>query len=137
MEVITDPAKLPADPSAIVDDTLISPAVWAALQHVELSTVYRNNTLARKRRAASILKPGDMPEPDETVGQTPMWLMSAYRAWDASRPGRGAGAGRPATRTGPRVRHRVELPISCPHCKHTITEADLAAAKKAADGKAG
>jgi hypothetical protein len=113
MEIITDPTLLPEDRAAIPDDTLINPAVWAKLQGVELSTVYRNNTMANKRRADGTSKAGDMPKADQTVGQTPMWFMSSYRAWDASRPGMGRGAGRPRKSTGPRERHRVELPITC------------------------
>jgi hypothetical protein len=138
MDMITDPGKLPADRKTIADDTLINQAVWAALQGVELGTVYSNTTRSNKRRAAGNPKAGDMPAADETAGQTPMWRMSSYRRWEAARPGMGAGAGRPrgsARGSGPRVRRpRVELPISCPHCKHEITAADLVGAKAAARG---
>lgn len=38
------------------------------------------------------------PEPDAMTGRTPGWLPereSEWRAWEASRPGQGAGGGRP------------------------------------------
>jgi hypothetical protein len=135
MEIITDPAKLPADRAAIPGDTLINPQVWAKLQGVQLGTVYSVYAKSGKRRAAGEPKAGDMPAAEETIGQTPMWSMATYRAWDESRPGRGAGAGRPPVRPEGFVRHRVELPISCPHCKHEITKTDLDAAKAAKDGQ--
>lgn len=40
----------------------------------------------------------DFPEPDAYVGRSAGWLPSReteLRAWEASRPGRGAGGGRP------------------------------------------
>jgi hypothetical protein len=42
----------------------------------------------------------DFPEPDETIGRSSGWLPSRVdeiRAWMASRPGQGAGGGRPRT----------------------------------------
>ena len=123
--MITDPAGLPADHSVLDGDTLIGPAVWAVLQGVQLSTVYRSTGLANKRRAAGTPKPGDMPEPAKMAGQTPLWTVSAYREWEVSRPGRGAGSGRPRKHDGPRMRPRVDLPVECPHCHREITEADL------------
>lgn len=135
MDVITDPAELPADVAAIPDDTQVGPQVWAALQGVELSTVYRNNTLASKRRVSGTVKAGDMPEPARHIGQTPVWAMSAYRAWQAARPGKGAGAGRPRRPGGPAKRERASLPLECPHCHKEITAAQLRAARPA--GEAG
>ena len=35
------------------------------------------------------------PEPDATLGQSPGWLPETIDAWQAARPGRGAGGGRP------------------------------------------
>jgi hypothetical protein len=134
MDVITEPAELPADVASIPDDTQIGPAVWAKLQGVALSTVYRNNTLAGKNRAAEKPKPGDMPAPVRHIGQTPVWPIGgdgSYRAWEASRPGKGAGAGRPRNPDGPKPRERATLPINCPHCHHDITAADLASARAA------
>ncbi len=32
---------------------------------------------------------GDLPEPDEHVGRTPLWKIDSIEAWEASRPGRG------------------------------------------------
>jgi hypothetical protein len=40
----------------------------------------------------------DFPEPDAYIGRVAGWLPSReaeLRAWEASRPGRGAGGGRP------------------------------------------
>jgi len=131
MDIITDPAKLPADRAKLPGDTLIGPAVWAALQRVELATVYRNHTLAGQRRTQGTTKRGDMPAPVQVIGQTPVWTVADYRAWAAARPGRGAGAGRPRRDGPPPVRQRVGLPVACPHCHHEITAADLKAAKAA------
>jgi hypothetical protein len=129
MDVVTEAAELPPDREAIPDDTQIGPAVWAALQGVALSTVYRNNTLASKRRAAGTVKAGDMPEPARHIGQTPVWSMSAYRAWQAGRPGKGAGAGRPRRPGGPAKRERASLPLDCPHCGEEITAGQVRAAR--------
>lgn len=131
MDIIPDPAALPEDRAAIPDDTLITPSVWAELQGVTHGTVTHNKALHDRRRGTPDARPGDMPPASpHRIGQTPTWTMGAYRAWDASRPGKGTGAGRPVTRTEPRT--RVSLPISCPHCHHDITKADLEAAAKAA-----
>ena len=35
------------------------------------------------------------PAPDVTVGQSPAWWATTLDAWQAARPGRGAGGGRP------------------------------------------
>jgi hypothetical protein len=124
MDIIPDPAALPKDRSAIPDDTLITPAVWAALQGVTPASVLSNKSKHDRRRGTPEARPGDMPPASRhRIGQTPTWTMGAYRAWDAARPGKGKGAGRPVTRTGPRA--RVTLPISCPHCHHEITKDDL------------
>lgn len=40
----------------------------------------------------------DFPEPDAEINHAPLWLpgrMPEIRAWEASRPGQGAGGGRP------------------------------------------
>lgn len=36
-----------------------------------------------------------MPEPDAMIGRTRGWLPSTIDEWNASRPGRGVGGGRP------------------------------------------
>jgi hypothetical protein len=136
MDVLTDPAELPADVDSIPGGTQIGPEVWARLQGVALATVYRNNTLAGQRRKVRAVKPGDMPEPARHIGQTPVWPMDAYRAWQASRPGKGAGAGRPRRPGGPAKRERASLPLECPHCHREVTSADLVKAR-AKTAKAG
>ncbi len=37
---------------------------------------------------------GDIPQPDEYVGRTPMWTVETIERWEANRPGRGVGGGR-------------------------------------------
>ncbi|MEU6033988.1 hypothetical protein ABZ801_01120 [Actinomadura sp. NPDC047616] len=123
--LLTDPDALPRDREEIPDDTLINLSVWAALQGVKKATVDSNRVRSEARRRAGEPKPGDMPPCDRTINKSPMWRMSTYRAWAASRPGKGAGAGRPKgtrKRIGPR---KVALPVECPHCGHKITSADL------------
>jgi hypothetical protein len=68
-----------------------------------------------------------MPAEDETIGRRPYWRMGTYREWQAARPGKGAGAGRPP---GSKTRKAkaptvVELPICCPHCSREIRGMDL------------
>lgn len=36
-----------------------------------------------------------LPEPDALIGSTRGWLPETIDAWNAARPGRGAGGGRP------------------------------------------
>lgn len=40
----------------------------------------------------------DLPEPDVRIGRTRGWLPSTIDEWNASRPGRGVGGGRPRKR---------------------------------------
>ena len=37
----------------------------------------------------------DLPEPDVRIGRTRGWLPSTIDEWNAKRPGRGVGGGRP------------------------------------------
>lgn len=37
----------------------------------------------------------DLPEPDVTIGRTRGWLTDTIDQWNAQRPGRGVGGGRP------------------------------------------
>ena len=37
----------------------------------------------------------DLPEPDVTIGRTRGWLPDTIDQWNAQRPGRGGGGGRP------------------------------------------
>ena len=36
-----------------------------------------------------------LPQPDATIGRTRGWLPETIDRWNASRPGRGVGGGRP------------------------------------------
>ena len=49
---------------------------------------------ATKNRRLEAERPGDLPEPDETFGRSPVWRRSTIRAWIERRPGRGTGGGR-------------------------------------------
>lgn len=37
----------------------------------------------------------DLPKPDVTIGRTRGWLPDTIDQWNAQRPGRGVGGGRP------------------------------------------
>ncbi len=44
------------------------------------------------------------PKPDRTIARSPVWLASRsdeIKAWNARRPGQGAGGGKPSHRTNP------------------------------------
>lgn len=64
-------------------DDLLDSAALAALLGVERSTISQY----RRRRT--------LPDPDVVVGRSPAWRRSTIEAWRLSRPGRGAGGGRP------------------------------------------
>lgn len=74
---------------------------WLDLQGVaahtglEYTTVRGYHTLATRRRRAHASRPGDLPKPDDHFGQSPAWKISTIDAWLATRPGQGAGGGRP------------------------------------------
>lgn len=40
-------------------------------------------------------KPGDLPPPDRRFGRSPVWTPETIESWMPTRPGRGAGGGRP------------------------------------------
>lgn len=60
---------------------------------VDSMRVYHQRAMRNRRRNAP--KPGDLPEPDETFGRSPVWSAETITEWINSRPGRGAGGGRP------------------------------------------
>jgi hypothetical protein len=131
VSVWTDPAKLPADRSAIPDTDEITLDVWAVLQGVTKVTAESNLSKSGKRRAAGDARPGDMPEPGKRAGQTPLFTMGVYREWAAQRPGKGSSlgkAGGPGSRGGRGAGKLVRLPVQCPHCHHEITAEQLDAA---------
>ena len=41
----------------------------------------------------------DLPEPDVMIGRTRGWLPETIDRWNAARPGRGVGGGRPRKHT--------------------------------------
>lgn len=48
---------------------------------------------ARKNRRDGAPRPGDMPEPDVTVGISPAWSPETIEKWLRNRPGQGFGGG--------------------------------------------
>lgn len=58
---------------------------------VEVTTVRQYLKAARARRAAGEERPGDMPEPDEILGRTPVWKPETIEKWLERRPGKGVG----------------------------------------------
>ncbi|WP_141575892.1 hypothetical protein [Actinomadura sp. WMMA1423] len=126
--VLQDPAEIPADPADIPPEALINIDVWAALQGVKKTTVEANRSRHNARRGTPQARAGDMPGEDTVLGRVPFWRMSTFREWQASKPGKGAGAGRPKGTGGkysPRAPRTLQLPGSCPHCEETIRRKDL------------
>lgn len=60
-----------------------------------------HQTAERHRREAentgnpNLVRPGDLPAPDDVYGRSPVWKLSTINRWLRERPGRGAGGGRP------------------------------------------
>ncbi|MGD9622360.1 MAG: hypothetical protein AB7G47_20245 [Mycolicibacterium sp.] len=50
---------------------------------------------ANRNRANGTPRPGDLPEPDQLYSGRPVWHIDTITAWETSRPGPGAGGGRP------------------------------------------
>jgi hypothetical protein len=135
MRIHAEIASLPADRDGIADDDLVTGPVWAHLQGVEMSTFNSMLTRARVHRRHDAehpgekpqAVPGDIPDPDEYAGRTPMWRMGTYRAWEARRPGKASNRGKSGagSRGGRGTGRPVRLPIECPHCHREITEADV------------
>ncbi|GAB3435434.1 hypothetical protein [Flindersiella endophytica] len=55
---------------------------------------------AEKRRRDGNPRPGDLPPPDAQFGRSPVWLRTTIERWSTSRPGSGAGGGRPRRSPG-------------------------------------
>lgn len=51
---------------------------------------------AEINRRIGAVKPGDLPPPDRKFGRSPVWYPKTIEKWLPSRPGRGAGGGRPS-----------------------------------------
>lgn len=58
-------------------------------------TVRGYHSHAEQRRQRGTSRPGDLPPPDAYFGRTPVWRVSTIDRWNARRPGRGVGGGRP------------------------------------------
>lgn len=79
---------------------LLGYAEVSARLGVEIRAVRTYLAKARAHRAAGDPRPGDMPEPDLTVGRSPAWLESTIVAWEKRRPGQGVGPRRKRTKGG-------------------------------------
>ena len=77
------------------DDPYLDTLEVAKLVGVTYNTARFYLQQARANRRSGTSKPGDMPEPDRIFGRSPAWRRSTIEAWLASRPGQGAGGGRP------------------------------------------
>lgn len=62
-----------------------------SLPDIDEAMCWSAGTASKSRR-----QPHGLPAPDAMVGNTPVWFRATFEAWRASRPGRGAGGGRPA-----------------------------------------
>lgn len=60
-----------------------------------LGSVQTYHTRAKRNRRNSNPRPGDLPPPDGKFGNSPVWYRETIMRWKESRPGRGAGGGRP------------------------------------------
>lgn len=70
----------------------------AAIAEREGWTITTARTLhkrAQRRRRENRPRPGDLPPPDGRAGRAPWWYEPTIAAWEANRPGQGAGGGRP------------------------------------------
>lgn len=67
----------------------------AELVGVSYRTIRNYHQVAERRRREKDVHAGDLPEPDDTFGRSPVWKRSTILAWQRHRPGQGAGGGRP------------------------------------------
>lgn len=54
-------------------------------------TVRALHNKSAKRRREDDVRAGDLPEPDQRFGRSPVWLSSTLEAWIDARPGSGVG----------------------------------------------
>lgn len=73
----------------------------ADIAGIKLSSAraYHSGAKFRRKMAArtgnpSIIRPGDLPEPDTHFGQSPAWRVKTIRTWMKNRPGQGVYEGR-------------------------------------------
>ncbi|AWN03710.1 excisionase [Gordonia phage Jace] len=65
----------------------------ARLVGVSEGSIRTYHTRATANRKAGTPKPGDLPEPDEIFGRSPVWKQTTIERFMRNRPGRGAGGG--------------------------------------------
>lgn len=72
----------------------------AAIAGIKVSSAraYHSGAKFRRKKAAaendpSIIRPGDLPEPDTFHGQSPVWRVRTIHKWMANRPGQGVYTG--------------------------------------------
>lgn len=75
--------------------TLLTVRAIAERIGVKERTIRNYHQAAERRRRDGEPRPGDFPPPDDRFGITPVWKASTIRRWQARRPGRGFGGGRP------------------------------------------
>lgn len=68
---------------------------------VDIRAVRTYLAKARAHRAEGNPRPGDLPEPDFTIGKSPAWEAKTIAAWKKKRPGRGVGGGTRASKKNP------------------------------------
>lgn len=65
----------------------------SALTGVKVRALRTYLAKSRAHRAEGNPRPGDLPEPDLTIGKSPVWNVATVEAWLAARPGQGRGGG--------------------------------------------
>ena len=74
---------------------LVDLATIAEMLGVTVGSARTYNQRARVNRRNRTPKPGDLPAADTYLGGSPCWRRQTIEHWIATRPGRGAGGGRP------------------------------------------
>ncbi len=90
---------LPANVKGMTTPTLLDLRAAAELVGVSYRTMRNYHQTAERNRRQGEVRPGDLPEPDDTFGRSPVWKRQTITAWKRHRPGRGAGGGRPRKAT--------------------------------------
>jgi hypothetical protein len=73
----------------------------ADMANIQLSSARAYHSSAKFRRKEAdrtgnkkLVRPGDLPEPDDQHGQSPVWRVKTIRKWLEDRPGQGVYKGR-------------------------------------------